>query len=121
MSTATLDRPSASDGFTLSRIKEGDMAHAMITLSRQYSRPMDAVIRELATNALESHEAAGHTGPVEITLPGWDDLYLTITDHGLGLAGDPENSIDALRDMLQGHGIDVHIDRLHAPEPKERQ
>ncbi|MFJ2662566.1 ATP-binding protein [Arthrobacter koreensis] len=88
MSTATLDRPSASDGFTLSRIKEGDMAHAMITLSRQYSRPMDAVIRELATNALESHEAAGHTGPVEITLPGWDDLYLTITDHGLGLGLD---------------------------------
>ena len=86
MSTETLERPVVSDdGFTLSRIKEGDMAHAMITLSRQYSRPRDAVIRELATNALESHQAAGYTGPVEITLPSSFDPFLTITDHGLGL------------------------------------
>lgn len=86
MTAATLERPTdADDGFTRSRIKEGDMAHALITLSRQYSRPRDAVIRELATNGLESHQAAGYTGPVEITLPGYQDRYLTITDHGLGL------------------------------------
>lgn len=86
MTAATLERTTeADDGFTRSRIKEGDMAHALITLSRQYSRPKEAVIRELATNALESHEAAGHTGPVKITLPGYRDPFLTITDHGLGL------------------------------------
>lgn len=39
---------------------------------------------------------------------------------GAPAQGDPENSIDALRDMLQGHGVDVFIDRLHAPVPKER-
>lgn len=84
MTAATLER-TADHGFTLSRIKEGDMAHAMITLSRQYSRPMDAVIRELATNALESHQAAGYTGPVEITLPSSADPFVTIADRGLGL------------------------------------
>jgi hypothetical protein len=86
MTAATLERTAnADDGFTRSRIKEGDMAHALITLSRQYSRPKDAVIRELATNALESHQAAGYTGPVEITLPSYRSPFLTITDHGLGL------------------------------------
>jgi hypothetical protein len=86
MTAATLERATdANQGFTLSRIKEGDMAHAMLTLSRQYSRPRDAVVRELSTNALESNQAAGYTGPVEITLPGRDDPFLTITDHGLGL------------------------------------
>ena len=86
MTAATLERTTeVDDGFTRSRIKEGDMAHAMITLSRQYSRPRDAVIRELATNALESHQAAGYTGPVEIRLPSSTDPFLTITDHGVGL------------------------------------
>lgn len=86
MTAATLERTTeVDDGFTRSRIKEGDMAHALITLSRQYSRPKDAVIRELATNALESHQAAGYTGPVEIRLPSQADPFLTITDHGLGL------------------------------------
>ncbi|WP_417219609.1 hypothetical protein [Arthrobacter sp.] len=85
MTTNTLERPLDTEGFTLSRIKEGDMAHAMITLSRQYSRPKEAVIRELSTNALESHQAAGHTGPVEVKVPSDADPFLTVTDHGLGL------------------------------------
>lgn len=88
MTTDTLERPIDTEGFTLSRIKEGDMAHAMITLSRQYSRPKDAVIRELSTNALESQRAAGYTGPVEVTLPGDTHPFLTVTDHGLGLGLD---------------------------------
>lgn len=86
MTAATLERTTdVDDGFTRSRIKEGDMAHALITLSRQYSRPNDAVIREISTNALESNRAAGYTGPVEIRLPSQGDPFLTITDHGLGL------------------------------------
>jgi hypothetical protein len=86
MTAATLERTTdADDGFTRSRIKEGDMAHALITLSGQYSLPRDAVIRELATNGLESHQAAGYTGPVVIRLPSSTDPFLTITDHGLGL------------------------------------
>lgn len=88
MTTDTLDRPIDTEGFTLSRIKEGDMAHAMITLSRQYSRPKDAVIRELSTNALESQQAAGYTGPVLVTLPSDSDPFITVTDRGLGLGLD---------------------------------
>jgi hypothetical protein len=105
MTAATLERTTeADDGFTLSRIKEGDMAHAMITLSRQYSRPRDAVMRELSTNALESNQAAGYTGPVEITLPSHGDPFFTITDHGLGLGlEDITNVIGNYADSTKRH------------------
>ena len=100
MNTATLTRPvDPGHGFTLSRIKEGDMVHAMITLSRQYSRPQEAVIRELATNALESHQEAGCPDPVEITLPCSADPFLTVTDHGLGLG--LEDITDVLGDYAR--------------------
>lgn len=88
MTTATLLSPTdfgPDAAFTRSTIKAGDMAHVMTTLSRLYSRPMEAVYRELGTNARESNEAAGYTGPVEITRPSYGDPYVTITDHGLGL------------------------------------
>lgn len=50
-----------------------------------YKNPLGAILRELTTNALESHMAAGSTRKVAIQLPIDIDQNLTIRDFGTGL------------------------------------
>lgn len=51
--------------------------------SNLYSRPKEAMIREVLCNADDAHKEAGYTGPIEITLT--DDNTLIIRDRGFGI------------------------------------
>lgn len=63
-------------------------AHLMRLLSDLYSDSAAAVLREYSVNALDSHIAAGNTGPVEVTLPSDLNPVLVVADHGTGLSRD---------------------------------
>lgn len=73
------------DGFTASAIAPENMHLAMQMFSRNYARPMDAVLRELSVNALDAHIEAGNPDPVKVQLPGPEAPRLTISDQGTGL------------------------------------
>ena len=53
-----------------------------------YSRPIEAVIRELMMNAIDSHNVANQTRPVDLHLPYYWDETFYIRDYGTGLAHD---------------------------------
>src|SRR5260370_1451580 len=57
-------------------------------LTDTYPHPIGAVVREYATNALDSHIEAGNESPIEVTLPHSGNLNYTVTDHGVGLSLD---------------------------------
>lgn len=58
----------------------------MQTLSELYEDPELAVLREYSTNAWDSHQEAGQTRPIEVTLPSALDQFLRIKDFGVGLS-----------------------------------
>ena len=62
-------------------------SHAILlhTLIRQYSNPYLAVLRELTSNASDSHIVAGQTRPIEVTTPSALSPSLIIEDFGTGL------------------------------------
>jgi hypothetical protein len=70
--------------------------HLMGLLTDAYNRPAEAVIREYATNAIDSHIAAGNPDPIRITLPTKDFPTLTIADQGVGLSKDDIRKIYSL-------------------------
>lgn len=80
-------------GFTPAQIADSDLPMVMKLLTRAYTRPHEAVVRELVANALDSHRDAGVTDPVEVILPTIDNPSLTVTDCGLGLSSDEFRSI----------------------------
>ncbi len=61
-------------------------AHIMKVLTELYSNPTLAVIRELGTNALDSHVQAGISRPIEVTLPNKLFPYFKVKDYGVGLS-----------------------------------
>lgn len=70
-------------------IDSASLAHVMRVLSKLYSNPILAVIREYSTNAMDSHIAAGKpTTPIKVSLPNPTHPVLTITDYGTGLTED---------------------------------
>lgn len=75
-----------------------DFPHLANLLINLYSRPVEAVLREYSTNALDSHIDAGVTRPIEVTLPTSARPELKIQDFGLGL------SVDDLRDIYSMYG-----------------
>lgn len=62
------------------------LAHLMSVLTDLYSDPELAVIREYATNALDSHIASGNTNPIEVDLPTPLRALFVIRDFGLGMS-----------------------------------
>lgn len=56
------------------------------TLIRQYSNPYLATLRELTSNARDSHIVSGQTRPVEVNLPHELSPALIIEDFGTGLS-----------------------------------
>ena len=74
-------------------IDKSAIQHIMSVLTDLYSDPAAAVVREYATNALDSHIEAGQTKPVRIEHPSNLNPYLTIQDFGLGLSVDEINMI----------------------------
>lgn len=67
---------------------ENSIAHIMSVLTDLYSDSEMAVLREYATNAYDSHVAAGVSKPIEVTLPTPLNPTLTITDYGVGMSKD---------------------------------
>jgi hypothetical protein len=73
-------------------IDQSALAHIMNVLTDLYEDPEAAIIREYATNALDSHAEAGQTRPIEVSLPTDLRPLLTIRDFGVGLShADIEN------------------------------
>lgn len=72
-------------GFAPVTIRNKNLGRVMRMLARQYTRPKDAVIRELLANGLDSHRKAGQTRPVLTSLPTQNRNLLTICDYGTGL------------------------------------
>lgn len=63
----------------------GSTAHLMGVMSNLYRDITKAIVRELSTNAWDSHIAAGVSRPIEVSLPNNLSPYLVIKDYGLGL------------------------------------
>ena len=61
------------------------MQHLMGLLTRLYSDPALAVIREYSTNALDAQIEAGNDDPIKVTLPSDLNPVFTVQDKGVGL------------------------------------
>lgn len=92
MLTDTVTTEGTLEGFTPCSIDPENMGLAMKMYSRAYTRPADALIRELAVNGYDSHRAAGNPDPIRISLPTLDKPYLTVSDQGVGMS--PETIVD---------------------------
>lgn len=77
---------------------EDAIAHLMNVLTDLYSDPELAVIREYATNAYDSHRAAGHSDPIEIGMPSAYEPVYKVRDHGTGM------SVDTILEQFSKYG-----------------
>ena len=72
-------------GHTFS-IKASPVAFDILS-SKLYSNPILAIVRELLTNAYDSHKAAGKENiPIKINLPSYMEPNFIIRDYGIGLS-----------------------------------
>jgi hypothetical protein len=67
---------------------EGSPEAYRILSSGLYSNKITAIIRELSTNAVDSHLVAGNPDPFEVHLPSYDEPWFTVCDFGTGLSHD---------------------------------
>ena len=63
----------------------GDPRWVMRTQAELYSDVTTAIIREYSTNAYDAHVMAGHSDPIEVTLPSIMNPFFVIKDHGVGM------------------------------------
>jgi len=73
--------------------------HMMDILSKLYSNEIQAVIRELTINGLESHFKAGQTRDIDVQLPTHSNPVVRFRDYGTGL------SLDSVRDLYTVYGM----------------
>lgn len=73
-------------------IKASAKAFSILS-SGLYSDKISAIIRELSTNAYDSHVMAGNTKPFDVHLPTIHDKTFYIRDYGTGLSEDDINHI----------------------------
>jgi hypothetical protein len=85
-------------------IDQDHMRHIMDMMSDMYENPIKAVIREYATNALDSHRAAGVDKPIDIHLPTALAPNLKIKDQGLGL------DLEGLTEVYRKYGASTKRD-----------
>lgn len=83
---------------------KGAEKHLMSLLTRMYSDPELAVIRELATNALDSHIMVGQTKPIEVTTPSLLSPYFRVKDYGVGL------SVEDIHTLYSQYGASLKRD-----------
>jgi len=67
------------------RIKASAKAFDILS-SRLYTNVVQAVLRELSTNAWDAHVEAGHEEPFEVHLPTSSETYFLIRDFGPGMS-----------------------------------
>jgi hypothetical protein len=60
--------------------------HLMSVLTDLYAEPALATIREISTNAHDSHVAAGNKAPIEVTLPNEMRQTFVVKDQGVGMS-----------------------------------
>lgn len=63
-----------------------DVAMVIQAATNLYSDLILAFVREISTNAIDSHIEAGQTRPIEVTLPTVSDLNFTVQDWGVGMS-----------------------------------
>jgi hypothetical protein len=51
-----------------------------------YSDKIQAIVRELSTNAVDSHIMAGNSNPFDVHLPSSKEPWFTVKDYGVGLS-----------------------------------
>lgn len=56
-----------------------------ILSNKMYERPIEAIVREIYSNAIDANIKAKKTGGLEIELPTEQNPILRITDHGIGM------------------------------------
>ena len=78
------------------RIDEDATEHIIALLTDLYSDPEAAIIREVSTNALDSHIAARQTKPVLVSTPTALSPIFRVQDFGLGLDADDFRNIYSL-------------------------
>jgi len=75
------------------RIKASRKAFEILSAGL-YSDKVRAIIRELSTNAADSHTMAGRGDvPFEVHLPNSWEPWFSVTDHGVGLSDDQIHSV----------------------------
>lgn len=95
--TVTVDSTVKGEDVAMS-IDQSALAHIMNVLTDLYSDPEMAVIREYATNALDSHIEAGQSRPIEVITPTALRPIFTVRDFGVGL------DADDIRDIYSRYG-----------------
>ena len=80
------------------------IAHIMSVLTDLYSDPELAIVREYATNAYDSHIAAGCSKPIEISTANAISPFFVVQDFGLGL------SVDELIEIYSKYGASTKRD-----------
>jgi hypothetical protein len=77
----------------------GDPRAVMQANADLYSDISTAIVREYSTNAYDAHVMAGHTDPIEVTLPSVMSPEFVVRDHGVGM------SIDQWRQNYTQFGV----------------
>lgn len=95
MKLETLNTITKSQTFQSKEFEIEASPFAFQILTRQlYKNPIASIIRELVSNAIDSHIAANTTNlPIIITLPTFLDSTFTIEDQGTGLSPEAINNI----------------------------
>lgn len=75
-----------SDESFLMSLDMTSLPHVQSILTNIYSDKELAVVREISTNALDSHRQAGVTDPIDVTLPNSFNPTFVVKDHGLGMS-----------------------------------
>lgn len=93
----TEEKAKVESTFTGRHVKMGIdpamMGHIMNMLSKQYSDPAMAVVREYSTNAIDAQIVQGWTRPIEITSPTWNNAVFSVQDFGVGMDYDDINEV----------------------------
>lgn len=66
---------------------------AFAILAELYKNPIKAIIRELSTNAADSHELVNNSNPFLVDLPTIDKSSFSVRDFGVGLSKDEFENI----------------------------
>ena len=78
-------RTSSSQASVKMSFDEESVAFLMDALTNLYSDPVTAPIREIISNAIDSHVEAGQTRPVEVTRPSTFRPVFEVRDFGVGM------------------------------------
>ena len=97
--TQTIERTGNMTGDVVEmRIAAHAAKKLMQQLTAMYEDSEAAVVREVASNALDAHLAAGVTKPIEVRLPQGFNTNLEIQDFGIGM------SVDTIHEIYSAYG-----------------